>query len=197
GKTFVAAESFTSMPMIPGWGQAPSYLKPIADRYFALGLNRVVFHTSDHQPFVDDAHKPGITLGPFGQHYTRNVTWAEQAVVWNTYLARTSYLLQQGLFVGDFAYFYGEGAPNTVPFWKTVRPEPPAGYAYDYVNADVLLTRMSVKDGRIVLPDGMSYRVLVLPEDVDRLTPAVARKIRDLVAAARGAYKAGSRTAPP
>jgi hypothetical protein len=183
GKPFVAAESFTSMPFIPGWGQPPSYLKPIADRYLALGLNRIVFHTSDHQPFVDDAHKPGITLGPFGQHYTRNITWAEQAVAWNSYLSRASYLLQQGLFVGDLAYYYGEGAPAAVPFWKKVRPEPPPGYNYDYVNTDVLLSRMSVKDGRLVLPDGMSYRVLVLPEDVDRLTVPVLRKIRDLVAA--------------
>ena len=182
GKTLVAAESFTSMPMVPGWGQSPAYLKPIGDRFFALGLNRVVFHTSDHQPFVDEVHKPGITLGPFGQHYSRNITWAEQAVAWNTYLARCSYLLQQGLFVGDLAYYYGEGAPVSVPFWKKVRPEPPPGYAYDYVNTDVLLNRMTVKDGRLVLPDGMSYRVLVLPEDVDRLTLPVVRKLRDLVA---------------
>ncbi|PYQ18267.1 MAG: hypothetical protein DMF79_15485 [Acidobacteria bacterium] len=182
GKTLVAAESFTSMPMVPGWGQSPAYLKPIGDRFFALGLNRVVFHTSDHQPFVDEAHKPGITLGPFGQHYSRNITWAEQAVAWNTYLARCSYLLQQGLFVGDLAYYYGEGAPVSVPFWKKVRPEPPAGHAYDYVNTDVLLNRMTVMDGRLVLPDGMSYRVLVLPEDVDRLTLPVVRKLRDLVA---------------
>jgi (4-O-methyl)-D-glucuronate---lignin esterase len=182
GKTLAATESFTSLPMIPGWGQAPSHLKPIADRYLALGVNRIVFHTSDHQPFVDDAHKPGITLGPFGQHYTRNITWAEQALAWNTYLSRASHLLQQGLFVGDLAYFYGEGAPVTVPFWKKVRPDPPAGYNYDYVNTDVLLTRMSVKEGRLVLPDGMSYRALVLPEDVDRLTLPVLRKVRDLVA---------------
>src|SRR5262249_36168519 len=43
--------------------------------------------------------------------------------------------------------------------------------------------RMSVKDGRLALPDGLSYRVLVVPEDVDRLTLPVARKIRDLVSA--------------
>ena len=182
GKTLVATESFTSMPMVPGWGQSPAYLKPIGDRFFALGVNRIVFHTSDHQPFVDEAHKPGITLGPFGQHYSRNITWAEQAVAWNAYLSRCSFLLQQGLFVGDLAYYYGEGAPVTVPFWKRVRPEPPPGHAYDYLNTDVLLNRMTVKDGRLVLPDGMSYRVLVLPEDVDRLTLPVARKLRDLVA---------------
>jgi hypothetical protein len=183
GKTIAATESFTSMPMVPGWAQSPAMLKPIGDRFFAMGVNRIVFHTSDHQPFVDDAHKPGITLGPFGQHYTRNITWAEQAVAWNTYLARVSHMLQQGLFVGDLAYYYGDGAPISVPSWKRVRPEPPAGYNYDYVNTDVLLNRMSVKDGRLVLPDGMSYRVLVVPEDVDRLTLPVARKIRDLVSA--------------
>ena len=183
GKKIVGAESFTSMPFIPGWGQSPFYLKPLADKYMAMGVNRIIFHTSDHQPFVDGRHKPGITLWMFGQHYSRNITWAEQAVAWNTYLARNSYLLQQGLFVGDLAYYYGEGAPVTVPFWKQVNPAPPAGYNYDYLDTEVLLNRMSVRDGRLVLPDGMSYRVLVLPEDVDRLTVPVARKIRDLVAA--------------
>jgi hypothetical protein len=181
GKTYVAVEAFTTGPPMSGW-QPPSYLKSFADYYFAQGMNRIVFHTSDHQPFVDDKHKPGITLAIFGQHYTRNNTWAEPAVAWNTYLARCSYLLQQGLFVGDLAYYYGEGAPATIPFWKRVRPEPPAGYNHDYVNTEVLLTRMAVKDGRVVLPDGMSYRVLVLPEDVDRLTPPALRRIRDLVA---------------
>jgi hypothetical protein len=183
GKRIAATESFTSMPFIPGWGQSPFYLKPLGDRYLAMGVNRIIFHTSDHQPFVDDAHKPGITLWMFGQHYTRNITWAEQAVAWNTYLARCSYLLQQGLYAGDVAYFYGEGAPVTVPFWKEVNPAPPAGYSYDYMNADVLMNRVSVKDGRLVLPDGMSYRLLVLPQDVDQLTLPVLRKVRDLVAA--------------
>ncbi len=183
GKPIAATESFTTMFFVPGWAQSPFYLKPLADQNFARGVNRIVFHTSVHQPFVDDAHKPGLTLWMFGQHYTRNNTWAEQAVAWNTYIARCSYLLQQGLYVGDIAYFYGEGAPATVPFWKELQPAPPAGYSYDYLNADVLLTRLSVKDGRLTLPDGMTYRALVLPEDVDQMTVPVARKIRDLVAA--------------
>ena len=148
-----------------------------------MGVNRIVFHTSDQQPFVDDAHKPGITLWMFGQHYTRNITWAEQAVAWNTYLARSSYLLQTGQFVADLAYFYGEGAPATVSFWKDVRPAPAAGYSYDYLNADVLLNSMSVANGRLVLPSGMSYRALVLPEDVDQLPLPVLRKIRALAQA--------------
>src|SRR5207237_754646 len=88
-----------------------------------------------------DQHKPGITLGPFGQHYTRNATYGSQAIAWNTYLARCSYLLQQGSFVGDLAYFYGEGAPATVPYWKPVNPAPPEGYAHDWVNAERALLK--------------------------------------------------------
>lgn len=191
GKTIAAAESFTSMPFIPMWGESPFYLKPIGDRALALGINRIVFHESAAQPFVDDQHKPGMTLGFFGQNYTRNITWAEQAVAWNQYLGRSSYLLQQGLFVGDLAYYYGEGAPITVPFWKQIHPALPEGYSCDWVNTDVLLTRMSVQEGRLVLPDGMSYRALVLPEDVNRLTLPVVEKIRDLVTA--GAIVIGPR----
>lgn len=183
GKPLAGAESFTTQSYVPAWGQSPFYLKPIGDRAFARGINRIMYHTSVHQPFVDDAHKPGMTLGPYGQHYTRNITWAEQAVAWNTYLARCQYMLQQGRFVGDIAYYYGEGAPVTVPFWKEVQPAPPAGYDYDYLDTEILLNRLSVADGRVVLPSGMSYRLLVLPADVDRLTLPVVRKIRDLVAA--------------
>jgi hypothetical protein len=182
GKKIAAAESFTTAPSAPVWA-SPYYLKPLGDRAMALGINRFIFHTSDHQPFADDQHKPGMTLGFFGQHYTRNTTWAEQAMPWNTYLARASYLLQQGQFVGDLAYFYGEGAPATVPFWKPVNPRPPQGYAYDWVNADVLLNRMSVEDGRLLLPSGTSYRALVLPDYVNQVTLPMLRKLRDLVLA--------------
>jgi hypothetical protein len=182
GKKIAAAESFTTAPNAPIWA-SPHYLKPLGDKAMALGINRFVFHTSDHQPFVDADHKPGMTLGFFGQHYTRNVTWADEAIAWNTYLARASYLLQQGQFVGDVAYFYGEGAPATVPFWKPVNPAPPQGYAYDWINSDVLLNRMSVEQGRLVLPSGMSYRVLVLPDYVNQVTLPLLRKLRDLVSA--------------
>lgn len=180
GKTLAAAESFTTMPQVPMWGESPFYLKPIADNAFAEGINRIVVHESAAQPFTDDQHKPGMTLGPFGQNYTRNMTWASQAVAFNSYLARCSYLLQQGSFVGDLAYFYGEGAPITVPFWKQVKPAPPQGYDYDWIDTEALLS-MSVQDGRILLPSGMSYRVLVLPAGIDRLTLPVVQKIRDLV----------------
>ncbi len=181
GKPIAATESFTTTIGMPGWGQSPFYLKPLADENFARGINRIVIHTSDQQPFVDDAHKPGLTLGPFGQNYTRNITWAEQAVAWNTYLARTSYLLQQGSFVADVAYFYGEGAPATVPYWKPVLPAPPTHYGYDFVNADVLLHHSSVRDGRLRLDGGMSYKLLVMPADTHMVSVELLRKLEALV----------------
>ncbi|GAG70249.1 unnamed protein product, partial [marine sediment metagenome] len=72
----------------------------------------------------------------------------------------------------DVAYYYGDQAPNFWPMFHNV-PEKillkglGAGFDYDVVNSDVIVNRMSVKNKRIVLPDAMSYRVLVLPEQRD------------------------------
>jgi len=172
GKNLVATESFTG-----GGYEAPYTLKKIGDYWFAQGVNRIVFHTSAHQPLDT---KPGNIM--VGTHIHRNITWAEQARPFMTYLARNSFMLQQGLFVADLAYLLPEGAPSTMPIWgQGLQPPPPEGYDYDYVNADVVLHRMSVKeDGRLTLPDGMSYRVLVLPE-VLTMTPALLRKVKELV----------------
>ena len=174
GKPIVATESFTG-----GGYESPYTLKRVADYWFAQGVNRLVFHTSAQQPL--DA-KPGNTM--VGTHINRNITWAEQAKPFMTYVARVSYLLQQGSPVADLAYLLPEGAPSTMPFWGAgLLPAPPNGYDYDYVNTDILLHRMSVAaDGRVTLADGMSYRVLVLPPTT-QMTPEVLRKLHDLVAA--------------
>src|SRR5439155_25851937 len=94
---------------------------------------------------------------------------------------RCQYLLQSGRFSADICYFYGEDGPNDLPYRNGLNPPPPPGYDYDGCDATVLLNRMSIKDGRVTLPDGVSYRVLVLP-DSPFMTPKVARKLRDLVA---------------
>ncbi|HYD83863.1 MAG TPA: glycosyl hydrolase, partial [Opitutus sp.] len=173
GKPLVAAEAFTG-----GGYESPAALKNAADYWFAQGVNRLVFHTSAHQPLDT---KPGNTM--VGTHLNRNITWAEQAKPLFTYFARASHLLQQGLFVADLAYLLDEGAPSTPPIWGAgTRPSPPDGYDYDFINADVLLNRLSVADeGQLLLPDGMSYRVLVLPE-TQRMRPELLRKLRELVA---------------
>ena len=196
GQNLVGAEAFTIAPfVVDSWAISPWNAKWLADRNLALGVNRFEISTGVHQPFAE-GHKPGITLGPFGQFFTRNATWAEEAGPWVSYLARSSYMMQQGRAVSDIAYFYGEGAPIAAPYWEPLKPEVPEGYAYDYVSADAIIGLTSVKDGRIVLPSGQSYRVLVLPDKTDRMTLPLLQKIHDLVAA--GAVLVGPRpTASP
>lgn len=172
GKQIVAAEAFT------GGGFESQYnLKKTGDYWFTQGINRFVFHTSAHQPLDT---KPGNTM--VGTHINRNITWTDQALPFMTYLARVSYMLQQGKFVADFAYLLDEGAPSTMPIWGNgLNPAPPEGFDYDYINADVLINRMSVdENGRLVLPDGMSYAMLILPNSA-RMTLPVLEKINKLI----------------
>ncbi|KIA86520.1 glycosyl hydrolase [Flavobacterium sp. AED] len=178
GQNLVAAESLTAIGN--AWAFSPERLKPTADMELASGLNRFVIHTSVHQP--SDEHVPGLGLGPFGQWFTRHETWAEQATAWTDYLSRSSYLLQQGKFVADVIYYYGEDNNITSLFGKK-QPNIPAGYNYDFVNADALLNLLSVKNGQIVTPSGMHYKVLALDANSQQMTLKVANKISDLVKA--------------
>lgn len=181
GQNLVAAESLTALGIGgTAWSYYPENLKPSADLELASGLNRFVIHCSVHQPTDDKI--PGLGLGPFGQWYTRHETWAEQATAWNAYLSRSSYLLQQGKFVADIVYYYGEDNNITNLFGKNPPPVP-AGYNYDYINPDALTNLLSVKDGRLVTPSGMSYRVLVLDSNAKKMSIPVLRKINTLVKA--------------
>jgi len=178
GQNLVAAESLTVYRN--AWAYSPETLKSTADRMMTNGLNRFVIHTSVHQP-VDDKI-PGLGLGPFGQWFTRHETWADMALPWTTYLARSSYMLQQGRFVADVLYFYGEDSNVTALFGAKL-PDIPSGYSFDFVNPDALLKRLSVADGRITTESGMSYRLLALDPNSRHMSLPVLRKIRDLVAA--------------
>ncbi len=176
GQNLAAAESMTAANS--PWAWSPSTLKPTADQEFLNGINRIVIHESAHQPLVGKA--PGLTLGPFGQWFNRNETWAEQAGPWITYLARTSFLLQQGRFGADLVYFYGEDSNLTALFDHSA-PDIPAGYGFDYINADALIHELSVAGGRITTPGGMSYRVLGLDPNSRHMSLPVLRAIHKLV----------------
>ena len=176
GQNLVAAESLTAAAAPYAW--SPETLKPTADKELAMGLNRFVIHTSVHQPLLDKI--PGLGLGPFGQWFTRNETWAEYAKPWTTYLARSSYLLQQGHFAADILYYYGEDS-NITALFGSKNPPIPEGYNFDYINADAILHKLSVANGRLVTSSGMSYRVLALDPFSQHMSLSVLRKIRDLV----------------
>jgi hypothetical protein len=187
GQNLVGAESMTSGG--PAWSWYPGNLRMIADLEFDLGVNRFLIHESTHEPLVNRA--PGLTLGIAGQFFTRNETWAEEAGPWITYLARSSYLLQQGHFCADVAYFYGEEGPLTGLFGWKAQQDAPEGYGYDFVNSDVVLNRLSFANGRLVTPGGTSYRILYLGGRSGRMTLPVLRRLRDLIA--QGAVVVGSR----
>lgn len=174
GQNIVAAESFTG-----GNYESPATLKRLADYWFSQGLNRLVFHTSAHQPLDT---KPGNTM--VGTHINRNITWAEDALPFTTHLARCSYLLQKGRYVADVAYLLKEGAPSTMPFWGAgLQPAMPDGYQFDYLNTDAFLNMLTVDaNGRLNLPSGMSYAVLALPP-TQKMSLPVLRKIKQLVEA--------------
>jgi hypothetical protein len=169
GKKVVAAEAWTG-----GGYEAPAALKFIGDYWLTQGINQVIFHTSAHQPLDT---KPGNTM--VGTHFNRNITWAEQAKPFVDYLTRTQYLLQEGRFVADIAYYLGEDIPAAVPYWEKLRNEAPAGYDYDFVNTEIL-QRFEVENGELVLPSGMRYKLLVLPERTT-MTPQVLAKIEELL----------------
>ena len=174
GKRFVAAEGPTSIG--PQWERSPMDLKGNIDRVFCSGVNRIVWHT-----FTSSPKEFGLPGNEYfaGTHLNPNVTWWKQSKDFISYLDRCTYLLQQGLYVADVLYYYGDDVPNFV-FLKEELPELSFGYDWDKCSKDVILNRVSVKDGKIVLPDGMSYRVLMLPPEKG-IDLKVLRKLEQLV----------------
>lgn len=171
GSRIVAGEAFTGGPP---WGYYPAVLKPTADRAFCEGFNQ--FWVS-HAPAVRPGYgKPGYAFSK--TNFNRNLTWWPEAGAFSDYIGRCQYMLQQGLFVADVLYYGGDWAPNYIPP-KHVDPALGQGYDYDVCDVEVLLNRLSVKDGRLVLPDGMNYRVLVLPNS-HTMPPEVLNKIEKL-----------------
>ena len=198
GKTLVNSESLTGWQ---NWQDGPAIYKQLTDIAFCAGLNQVTFHTFAHNP--PSAGLPGFAYHA-GEHFNVNSTWWDYSAPMLADMSRSSHLLQQGKFVADVAAYYGDDAPNLVPA-RRIAPTIESqwaddkcahcgldlpvdlsslgyGYDYDYVNEEVILTRMEVRDGKIVLPDGMSYRLLVLP-DREAISLAALRKIGELVKA--------------
>jgi hypothetical protein len=173
GKSVVDGEAFTSWQQ---WQEGPFDLKPLADKAMCEGLNLFTFHTGTHNP--PEGGKPGWVYHA-GTHMNPNRVWWPKIKPFIDYLARCSYLLQQGRFVGDVCYYYGDQAPNFVRP-KHVDPSLGDGFDYDVTNSEVILTRMNVKSGKIILPDGMTYELLVLPDRKDA-NPKVLEKIMNLV----------------
>jgi alpha-L-rhamnosidase len=188
GKPVLAAESFTSTPFNGKWQNHPFELKPLGDLAFTNGVNRFVMSMCTMQPWAD--RKPGMTTGPWGTHHERTNTWWEQSRAWHAYLARCQALLQMGSFVADVAYLGTENVPNALPNRESANPAMPSGYDFDIIPPEVLLKGVTTLEGRVLLNNGLSYRILALPPG-RTMTPALLRKIKELVSA--GAIVVGPR----
>jgi hypothetical protein len=178
GKNLVAAEGFTSIGN--HWNESLwGNLKPTFDRAMCEGLNRLVWHTFTSSPAATGI--PGQEYFA-GTHLNPKVTWWPQADAFLIYLNRGQFLMQQGKFVADALYYYGDHVPNFV----RLKADDPAkvlpGFDYDVVNEEVLLGRLHVENGWLTLPDGMRYRVLVMP-DLPMISLPALRKVRELVEA--------------
>lgn len=176
GKTIVAAEAFTSWPVQAGFRDHPFAYKVLGDRVFCNGVNRLVFHRYAMQPWE---RAPGMTMAQWGIHFDRHNTWFEFSKPWLDYLARSQFLLQQGRFPADIACFTSEGSPYSPPPRPNFDPAIPLTHQFDLVT-DRNITEMTVKNGRLTLPGGASYALLVLGNGRS-MTPELLGKIQSLV----------------
>ncbi|MCD6331858.1 MAG: hypothetical protein J7L89_01150, partial [Bacteroidales bacterium] len=181
GRGLVDAESFTTWRR---WKDAPHDLKKDVDRAFCEGLNEITFHA-----FANTRPEFGIPGRTYhaGLDVNPTTTWWKYAGPFMDYLSRCSYMLRQGKFVADVAWYYGDEAPNFFPE-KQGSPDKPGldglsfGHDFDVINSEVVLSRMNVSDGKLVLPDGMNYKLLVLPDK--RVIPnEVIKKVEKMIAA--------------
>lgn len=181
GRRIVAAESFTTNAREGRWQNTPWSMKAKCDWVYSEGLNRIIYHRFAHQPWLKPMRLPGMTMGPFGTHFDRTQTWWKQAKPWLEYQQRCQYLLQEGRFVCDVAWYCPAGYlyinwghnPHRMPV------PVPNGFTYDFVS-DTTLADMKVEKDRIVLPSGQSYSMIVLPEKFFEMPLTGVRKLGEL-----------------
>jgi len=199
GRRIVAAEAFTA-EQADHWLQHPASMKNQGDWAFCAGINRIVFHRFQSQPWND--RYPGMTMGPdggYGVHWDRTQTWWDMVPAYHLYISRCQAMLRRGRFVADVLYLAAEGAPNVfLPppsvFLSGDMPDR-RGYNFDGCGPETLIARASVRDGNIVFPDGMTYRLLVLPQ-VETMTPRLLTKISELVQAGASIIGMAPKTSP-
>ena len=178
GRQIVGAESFTGRPQYSKWQEYPFAMKTQGDFMFTRGLNRMIFHRYAQQPHPTAA--PGMTMGQWGFYFERTNTWFFQGKKWLEYITRCQYLLQQGKFVGDVVCYTGRDAPGKDISMGELRPDLPLGYDFQFANWEILKNRIHIENGRIVLMDGMSFSVMVLPDE-KHMTIDEIRKLKELV----------------
>lgn len=178
GRQYVFAEGFTTIG--PNWQERLwNNLKPSFDKALCEGMNVLVWHAFVCSP--DSTGLPGQQYFA-GTHLNPKVTWWNYSAPFFSYINRCQFMLQQGLPCADVLYYYGDHVPNFARLKASDPAQVLPGYDYDVITEEALIERTGVRDGKIVLPDGMSYRLLVIPHRDAIALPAL-EKIKALVAA--------------
>lgn len=168
----VEEEAFTSFMH---WQEGPFDMKPMGDRAFAEGMNRVVVHGFSHNP--SEVGYPGSVYGA-GTHFNDKRIWFNKVRPFTDYLSRISYLLQETEFFADVLYYYGDATPNYAGH-KNSRFAVGPGYDYEVVNTEILL-KATVDNQKVVLPNGARFSVLAL-ENEGEIHPDVLLKLEELL----------------
>jgi len=94
-------------------------------------------------------------------------------------MARCQYMLQEGNPTSDILYYVGEDAPVDPEGDENLHPAIPFGYDYDFCNRDILES-VEVKDGKLVLPNGLEYAVLTGLKS-EHIRPEVLKVLQKLI----------------
>ncbi|WP_215222642.1 glycosyl hydrolase [Echinicola shivajiensis] len=175
GKKIVGAESFTSIKK--HWTDELWHdQKSSFDHEICGGLNRMYFHTFTCSP--KEMGFPGQEYFA-GTHVNPQLTWWDYSGPFIDYMHRTQSVVQEGKFVADALYYYGDHVPNVFPFKHADPAGVLPGFDYDVTDEPIFL-QLKVDAGKIVVPGGVEYRVLVLP-DHKVLSLAVLKKLEELL----------------
>jgi len=172
GKQIASGEAFTDIT----YKHSLADIKNLADYAYCFGINEFVVCAVAYQPWVRKEGQQLCISTANGRQYVLNrlnTYWPMSKPFWD-YQARCSWVLRQGKPVSDFCLYLGDNIPARILSHKL--PEFPQGYDFDAFTTDALLNRMTVKDGRIMLPDGVTYRMMILPID-GTLTDEAQRQI--------------------
>ena len=176
GKQIASGEAFTDAT----YRHTLADIKNLADYAYSFGINEFVVCAVAYQPWVRHGNETLKISTANGRQYVLNrlnTFWKLSRPFWD-YQARCSWLLRQGKPVNDFCLYLGDNIPMRILGHRL--PDIPQGYDFDAFTTDALLNRMSVKDGRVVLPDGISYRMMILPSN-EPLTSKAAQQIESFL----------------
>ncbi len=171
----VEEEAFTSFQH---WMEGPFDLKPIGDRAFCEGMNRVIFHGFTHNPA--GTGYPGIVYHA-GTHMNNKRVWWPKITPFINYMSRLSYIFQEANFMADVIYYYGDKIPNAATPKNTHFKVGP-GYDYEVINTEILLNDLTIKDGKLALSNGSFFSMLAL-ENEETINPMVLTRLKELARA--------------